>query len=77
MHILKPRQLSKNHQCRESRVCCCSLTALEPDEDCPIHSSGPWPPRCCICGRFITRTCYYAKSQNKKRTILYFKPHRK
>ena len=41
------------HYCRESDTCCCSLTALEPDEDCPIHGSGPWPPRCVECGRFM------------------------
>jgi hypothetical protein len=31
------------------------MTALEPHEDCPIHSLGEWPPRCEICGQFIKR----------------------
>jgi len=43
------------HVCRESRTCCCSLTALEPDEDCPVHG-WPYPPRCEICGQFMKRT---------------------
>jgi len=43
----------KAHQCRESDVCSCSLTALEPDERCPIHDAGIWPPRCAECGRFL------------------------
>lgn len=41
------------HICQESKSCCCSLQALEPDEDCPVHSAGPWPPRCGQCGKFI------------------------
>lgn len=44
------------HQCRESKTCCCSLTALEPSDDCPQHGAGPWPPRCAICGRFLPRS---------------------
>jgi len=34
-------------------VCTCDLSALEPDEDCPQHGHGEWPPRCAYCGRFI------------------------
>lgn len=49
----KKRILS--HECRESNLCCCSSTALEPKDNCPVHSSGPWPPRCEICGRFMKR----------------------
>lgn len=41
------------HECRESHTCCCSMQAVEPDEDCPIHGCGPWPPKCEICGRFL------------------------
>ncbi len=41
------------HICRESHTCCCSVLALEPDEDCPVHAQGPWPPRCEVCGRFM------------------------
>jgi hypothetical protein len=49
-----PKRMKK-HRCREGRTCVCSIVALEPEEDCPIHGSGPWPPRCKICGRFIRR----------------------
>ena len=43
----------KNHKCIESTTCKCSLLALEPADDCPIHG-WPWPYRCEICGRFIS-----------------------
>lgn len=39
------------HICKEDKTCCCSLTALEPDEDCPVHG-WPYPSRC-RCGRFV------------------------
>jgi hypothetical protein len=41
------------HECRESKSCCCSSWALESNEDCPVHSGGPWPPRCEVCGKFL------------------------
>jgi len=41
------------HVCAPRRSCCCSVQALEPDEDCPIHGY-PYPPRC-DCGRFIKK----------------------
>lgn len=41
------------HECRESRTCTCYKLALEPDDSCPVHGAGPWPPRCEICGRFL------------------------
>lgn len=34
--------------------CCCSMTALEPDERCSQHGAGEWPPRCHWCGKFMT-----------------------
>ena len=43
----------QKHECKESKTCTCYSLALEPKEDCPIHGSGPWPPRCEICGRFF------------------------
>jgi hypothetical protein len=52
------------HKCQEGRSCCCSITALEPDDDCPLHGY-PWPPRCEICGRFMKwlkfnkKECHY------------------
>ena len=35
-------------------TCECSLTALEPDENCPVHGLGEYPPRCGVCGRFMS-----------------------
>lgn len=40
-----------NHICSESKYCCCSVQALEPDDQCPLHGH-PWPPRCEACGRY-------------------------
>lgn len=44
---------TKDHRCRESTTCTCYLLATEPDEHCPIHGQGEWPPRCGECGRFL------------------------
>ncbi len=41
------------HVCKRPTACCCSIQGLEPAEDCPIHGSGEWPPRCAICGRLL------------------------
>ena len=43
----------KKHICKRNRSCLCSLQALEPDEQCPIHGGGEWPPRCVECGKFL------------------------
>lgn len=43
----------KKHKCRRSTTCTCSIIADTPNEDCPIHGHGEWPPRCVICGRFM------------------------
>lgn len=43
----------KNHIHTENRTCQCSIAALEPNDDCLIHSGGPWPPRCQECGKFL------------------------
>lgn len=43
------------HICHESKTCMCYLLALEPDERCPVHGCGEWPPRCAVCGRFLKR----------------------
>lgn len=45
------------HICEEGKGCVCSLQALEPDEDCPVHGPGPWPPRCASCGKFMPWAC--------------------
>ncbi len=41
------------HVCAPFRYCVCSIVADEPNEDCPIHGSEPWPR--CRCGRFVPR----------------------
>jgi hypothetical protein len=50
---LKEAETKMAHVCAESRDCCCSTTALEPNEDCPRHGAGPWPIRCGECGKFL------------------------
>jgi len=42
-----------SHICHESKTCVCDILALEPDESCPQHGMGEWPPRCAVCGRFL------------------------
>jgi hypothetical protein len=53
----KSRQVQRfvRHVCSEDKTCTCSIQALEPDEECPVHGAGPYPPRCGKCGRFIKR----------------------
>jgi hypothetical protein len=41
------------HECQRPRTCSCGATADEPGDDCPIHGSGEWPPRCATCGRMM------------------------
>lgn len=44
----------KAHVCSVGNSCICSITALEPDEFCPIHSGvSQWSENCHICGRFF------------------------
>lgn len=45
------------HECREGRTCTCNIAGLEPNEDCPIHGLGVWPPRCEECGHFLPWRC--------------------
>lgn len=47
----------KEHKCRESETCMCGLLAYEPNDRCPIHGCGEWPPRCEVCGRFMKWSC--------------------
>jgi hypothetical protein len=42
-----------DHKCKRPHSCTCSSQALDPDEDCPVHQLGEWPPRCGVCGRFM------------------------
>jgi hypothetical protein len=48
---------SKVNKCKheESQACICSIVAYEPDESCPRHGGGIWPPRCQNCGKFMKR----------------------
>lgn len=43
----------KNHTCKKSTMCTCSSLGLEPDESCPVHGAGEFPPRCEICGKYM------------------------
>ena len=43
------------HVCAEDKTCTCSIQADEPDEKCPVHGGGSYPPRCGKCGQFIKR----------------------
>jgi hypothetical protein len=45
----------KSHVCKESHDCCCSISSLDPDEKCPVHGGGEWPPRCQSCGKFMKK----------------------
>ncbi len=44
------------HTCQRPRSCCCSMSADEPDDRCPIHGGGEWPPKCGTCGRIMPYT---------------------
>ncbi len=44
---------NKSHVCERSKTCCCYMLADEPAENCPVHGMGEYPPRCCICGKFM------------------------
>lgn len=46
------------HKCKPQPIkytcCCCSMQALEPDEDCPKHGCPYPPPKPrCPCGKFV------------------------
>lgn len=45
----------KTHECKEPTSCACDSSAFEPNDECPVHAGGPWPPRCGECGRFMKR----------------------
>ena len=50
---VRSSELVMPHVCRESKTCTCYQLALEPDESCPQHGAGEWPPRCAVCGHFM------------------------
>ena len=43
------------HECVAVDYCTCRQDADTPDEKCPIHGAGEWPPRCSICGKLMAR----------------------
>ena len=40
------------HVCKKADWCICSISALEPNDNCPLHGH-PWPPKCAECGKFM------------------------
>lgn len=42
--------------CERVDWCLCSANSDSPNEACPIHEGGEWPPRCADCGRFMVWT---------------------
>lgn len=44
-----------DHECYSTITCQCSITGLEPNEDCPIHMGAPPDRKCNVCGRFVTK----------------------
>jgi hypothetical protein len=44
----------KTHTCSIDKTCCCSVAGFEPNEKCPKHGFGQYPPRCGKCGKFMS-----------------------
>ena len=44
-----------NHVCKIDKTCSCYVVGLEPNEKCPKHGAGEYPPRCADCGKFISQ----------------------
>lgn len=57
-----PKIKGRRHKCERSKVCSCSMSAMEPDENCEVHGLGEYPSRCGTCGRFIK----YDKNRNNR-----------
>ena len=58
------QEIAVKHKCKKRDYCICNMMASEPNENCPIHGHGEWPPRCVVCGRFVKWTF------NKNKTVL-------
>ena len=43
----------KQHEHKRPAMCSCDIQGLEPDEECPVHGYGEFPPRCEMCGQFM------------------------
>lgn len=54
---------NNNHICKESDTCTCETWMSEPDEKCPKHGVGEYPPRCCACGKYMRRGIPYSISE--------------
>ncbi len=48
----RPPDDTPPHICKPSHTCCCSIQALEPHDECPIHGYPSYPRRC-DCGKFV------------------------
>ena len=49
---------TQSHVCIEEYrgydgVCSCQASDYCPSDTCQVHGERPWPPRCCVCGRFM------------------------
>ncbi len=53
----------EDHTCKESKTCICWLLADEPDESCPVHGWGTYPPRCEVCGGFMKLSVNLGKTE--------------
>ena len=53
----------RTHKHRRPTACTCQITALEPNEACPIHGAGEWLPRCAECGRLLPWRAQMAKEE--------------
>lgn len=45
---------ASGHVCARPSTCKCSPVGDEPNELCPVHGGGEWPPRCAECGRLMS-----------------------
>jgi len=52
-----PKEVIKKHTCQVDTGCSCYQGASEPAEDCAVHGSGTFPPRCATCGKFMRWVC--------------------
>ncbi len=55
----------KGHKCKEIDWCICDQMADEPSEYCVKHGCGDWPPRCVICGKFMSIESRNMKGEGK------------
>jgi len=46
------KKVHPNDKCELPSGCYCSISALEPDDDCPTHGHNPHN-KCQYCGKFM------------------------